>query len=108
MSTFFNELKRRNVVRVAVAYLILGWLVFQIAETLLPGFGAPEWIFKTLVLLVAIGFPFAVLFAWAFELTPEGLRKTGEVDVTASVTGSTGKKINAVIVLKGGRILAED
>ena len=98
MSTFFNELKRRNVVRVAVAYLILGWLVFQIAETLLPGFGAPEWIFKTLVLLVAIGFPFAVLFAWAFELTPEGLRKTGEVDVTASVTGSTGKKINAVII----------
>jgi TolB-like protein len=98
MSTFFNELKRRNVVRVAVAYLILGWLVFQIAETLLPGFGAPEWIFKTLVLLVAIGFPFAVLFAWAFELTPEGLKKTGEVDVTASVTGSTGKKINAVII----------
>lgn len=99
MSTFFNELKRRNVVRVAVAYLILGWLVFQIAETLLPGFGAPEWIFKTLVLLVAIGFPFALLFAWAFELTPDGLMKTGDVDVTTSVTGSTGKRINAVIII---------
>jgi len=98
MTSFFSELKRRNVVRVAAAYVIVGWLVVQIAETLLPGFGAPEWIFKTLVLMIAIGFPFVVIFAWAFELTPDGLKKTREVDLAASVTASTGKKINIVII----------
>ncbi len=104
MGRFFNELKRRNVVRVAAAYVIVGWLVVQIAETLLPGFGAPDWIFKTLVLLVAIGFPFAVLFAWAFELTPDGLKKTRDVDLSTSITASTGKKINVVII--GSLVLA--
>ena len=67
MSSFFNELKRRNVVRVGIAYVILCWLVVQVTEAVLPGFGAPEWIFKTLVFLLAIGFPFILIFAWAFE-----------------------------------------
>jgi TolB-like protein len=104
MSSFFTELKRRNVVRVGIAYVILCWLAVQVAEAVLPGFGAPEWIFKTLVFLLAIGFPFVLIFAWAFELTPDGLKKTRDVDITTSVTSSTAKKINALII--GSLVLA--
>jgi len=98
MGRFFDELKRRNVVRVAIAYLVFGWIVIQIAEALLPGFGAPDWVFKTLVLFLAIGFPFALLFAWAFELTPDGIKKTRDVNLAASVTASTGRKLDFVII----------
>ena len=98
MGRFFDELKRRNVVRVTIAYLIFGWIVIQIAEALLPGFGAPGWVFKTLVLFLAIGFPFALLFAWAFELTPDGIKKTRDVNLTASVTASTGRKLDFLII----------
>jgi len=104
MGQFLDELKRRNVVRVGFAYLVVGWLVFQIGEVLFPTFGAPEWIFKSLILLIALGFPFALLFAWAFELTPEGVMKTEEVDASTSITHSTGKKLNAVIMV--GLVLA--
>jgi TolB-like protein len=98
MGRFFDELKRRNVVRVAVAYLIFGWLVIQIGEALLPGFGAPDWVFKTMVLFLAIGFPFLLLFAWAFELTPDGIKKTRDVNLTTSVTASTGRKLDFAII----------
>jgi len=98
MGRLFEELKRRNVVRVAIAYLIFGWIVIQIAEALLPGFGAPDWVFKTLVLFLAIGFPFALLFAWAFELTPDGIKKTRDVNLAASVTASTGRKLDFAII----------
>src|SRR3954447_17752464 len=73
---FFSELKRRNVYKVAVAYAVVGWLVIQISSTILPTFHAPEWVVQTLVVLVAIGFPVALIIAWAFELTPEGLKRT--------------------------------
>jgi adenylate cyclase len=73
---FFAELKRRNVYKVAVAYAVVGWLVVQISSTVLPTFHAPEWVVQTLVVLVAIGFPIALVIAWAFELTPEGLKRT--------------------------------
>ena len=63
MGKFFDELKRRNVVRVAIAYIVVCWLVFRLGEILFPVFGAPDWIFKTLILLLAIGFPFALIFA---------------------------------------------
>ena len=98
MGRFFDELKRRNVVRVAIAYVIFCWLVIQIAEALLPGFGAPDWVFKTLVLFLAIGFPLALLFAWAFELTPDGIRKTRDVSLAVSVTASTGRKLDFLII----------
>jgi TolB-like protein len=98
MTTFFRELKRRNVVRVGIAYVIVCWLVVQIAEAVLPGFGAPDWIFKTLVFLLAIGFPLVLIFAWAFELTPEGLKKTTEVSEATSIASTTGRKINAIII----------
>src|SRR5712672_2320636 len=80
---FFAELKRRNVYKVAVAYAVVGWLVIQISSTVLPTFHAPEWVVQTLVVLVALGFPIALIVAWAFELTPEGLKRTEDVDLTA-------------------------
>ena len=75
---FFSELKRRNVYKVAVAYAVVGWLVVQVSSTILPTFHAPEWVVQTLVVLVALGFPIALVIAWAFELTPEGVKRTEE------------------------------
>src|SRR6476646_5996720 len=80
---FFAELKRRNVYKVAVAYAVVGWLVIQISSTVLPTFHAPEWVLQTLMVLIVIGFPIALIVAWAFELTPEGLKRTEDVDLTA-------------------------
>jgi len=98
MGKFFDELKRRNVVRVGIAYLVVGWIVFQIGEVMFPTFGTPDWVFKTIILVIAVGFPFALIFAWAFELTPEGVKKTRDVNVAASVTATTGKKLNYIII----------
>jgi len=78
---FPAELKRRNVYKVAVAYAVVGWLVIQVSSTVLPTFHAPEWVVQTLVVLVAIGFPIALVIAWAFELTPEGLKRAEDVDL---------------------------
>lgn len=99
MGQFFNELKRRNVVRVAIAYVVVGWLVFQVGEVLFPTFGAPEWVFKTVILLILLGFPFALVFAWAFELTPEGVKKTEDVDASVSLTPNTGKRLNRITII---------
>src|SRR6202521_5010456 len=84
IDSFFTELRRRNVYKVAVAYAIVGWLVVQISSTVLPTFHAPEWVVQTLVVLVALGFPIALVIAWAFELTPEGIKRTEDVDLAAS------------------------
>jgi TolB-like protein/Tfp pilus assembly protein PilF len=72
---FLKELQRRNVFRVAIAYIVTAWLVMQVADVILNNISAPDWIFKVLLLFLSLGFPFAVIFAWAFELTPEGLRR---------------------------------
>src|SRR5260370_33324785 len=81
---FFAELKRRNVYKVAVAYAVVGWLVIQVSATVLPTFHAPEWVVQTLVVLVALGFPIALVIAWGFELTPEGLKRPEDVALAAS------------------------
>ncbi|MGH8035199.1 MAG: hypothetical protein ACREO9_08245, partial [Lysobacterales bacterium] len=88
--SLLEELKRRNVFRVAIAYVVLSWLMAQVAELLLNTFGAPGWVLKSLLALLLIGFPFAVFFAWAFELTPEGLKKDKDVDRCQSSTAHTG------------------
>ena len=76
LRSFFAELKRRNVYRVAVAYAVVGWLVLQIGATVLPPFHTPEWVLQTLVVLVAFGLPVALVLAWAFEITPQGIVRT--------------------------------
>ena len=87
--SIFVELKRRNVIRVAIAYLVTSWLVAQVAELAFDSFGTPDWVMKTLLFLLAIGLPFALLFAWAFELTPEGIKREKDVDRSASITPRT-------------------
>ncbi|MEO6970401.1 MAG: adenylyl cyclase, partial [Chthoniobacterales bacterium] len=96
---FFAELKRRNVYKVAVAYAIVAWLLIQVATQVFPFFSIPDWTVRLVVLLVVLGFPVALILAWAFEITPEGIKREQDVDRTAPVAGNTGRKLTAVIVL---------
>src|SRR5438067_4954621 len=97
-ATFLTELKRRKVYRVAVAYAIVAWLLIQAASILFPTFEAPPWVMKVFVTAVILGFPVALILAWAFELTPEGLRRSEEVVPRESKTRKPGSKWTAVIV----------
>ncbi len=96
--SLFNELKRRNVVRVGVAYAVIGWFVAQVAEFAFENFGAPDWVLKTVVVLLLLGMPLALFFAWAFEITPEGVKREEDVDRSQSITPSTGRKLDFVII----------
>src|SRR6266571_3397269 len=80
---FLSELKRRNVYKVAVAYAVIGWLLVQVTTQVFPIFEIPNWALRLIVLAIIIGFPIALVIAWAFELTPEGLKRTEEVDLAA-------------------------
>ena len=80
---FFAELKRRNVYKVAVAYIVAGWALAQGIAQVFPVFDVPNWIIRLIVLLISIGFPIALFLAWAFELTPEGLKRTEDADLVA-------------------------
>jgi TolB-like protein/Tfp pilus assembly protein PilF len=95
---FFEELKRRNVVRVGVAYLVTAWLLLQAADIVLENIEAPLWIMQAFMLFLAIGLPIALIFAWAFELTPEGLKREKDVDRTQSITPQTGRKLDFMII----------
>src|SRR5205807_110275 len=97
-ATFLTELKRRKVYRVAVAYAIAAWLLIQAASILFPTFEAPPWVMKVFVTAVVLGFPVALILAWAFDLTPEGLRRAEEVAPQESKTGKPGSKWTAIIV----------
>jgi TolB-like protein/tetratricopeptide (TPR) repeat protein len=96
--SLFEELKRRNVVRVAAMYAVVGWLVVEVASTVLPTFKAPEWILQVLTFFVILGFPLALVLAWAFELTPEGIRRESDVD-RASPENSVGRRGRNVIIV---------
>ena len=98
MSNLYSELKRRNVVRVAIAYVVFGWIALQVGDVLFDMFETPDWVGKTIAALLLLGFPFACLFAWAFEMTSEGVKKTAEVDRSTSITHSTGRKLDFVII----------
>ena len=98
MSSFFNELQRRNVFRVALVYIVAAWLLLQVADVVLNNIEAPNWVFQAILLLLALGFPFALIFAWAFELTPEGLKKEKDIDRSQSITQVTGRKLDFTII----------
>ncbi|RPH97355.1 MAG: adenylyl cyclase, partial [Lysobacterales bacterium] len=87
--SLFEELKRRNVFRVAIAYVLLGWAVLQGADFLLDLAEAPGWVIKVFAIAGLVGFPFAIFFAWAFELTPEGIKPEREVNRVESITPQT-------------------
>ena len=96
---FFVELKRRNVYKVAVAYAVVSWLLIQAASILFPTFDAPAWAMKVLVVLIALVLPAALIFSWAFEITPEGIVRESEVESDKSITHHTGRKIVAVTIV---------
>jgi len=97
--SLFNELKRRNVFKVGVAYIVIAWLVAQVLQLVFESFGTPDWVMKTVLVLLATGLPFVLFFAWAFEITPEGIKRESEVDRSRSITEETGRKLNGAIVV---------
>ncbi|MCH9027896.1 MAG: hypothetical protein IIA05_12425 [Proteobacteria bacterium] len=99
MSNLFTELKRRNVFRVGFAYVIMAWLLAQVADLVIDNITAPDWIMQVLMLFLAMGFPIALFFAWAFEMTPEGIKREHEVDRSHSITRQTGQKLNTAIIV---------
>lgn len=96
--SLFAELKRRNVIRVGLAYAIMGWVIAQIAEFAFENFGAPDWVLKSVVVLLLLGLPIALFFAWAFEMTPDGIKREVEVDRSQSIVSQTGHKLDRMII----------
>ena len=96
--SFIEELKRRNVIRVSIAYVVVGWLVSQVAEFAIETFGAPDWVLKIFVVFLMLGFPIVAVFAWAFEMTPEGIKLERDVDRSQSIVKHTRRKLDYTIV----------
>src|SRR6476619_4523228 len=95
---FFAELKRRNVYKVAVAYAVVAWLLIQVATQVFPFFGIPNWAVRLVVLLLILGFPVALILAWAFELTPEGIKRAEDVLPNEPIRRKTGRKLVGITV----------
>jgi len=95
----FTELKRRNVIRVGIAYIVGAWLLAQIADLVFDVIGAPDIVLRSVVVVLALGFLPAIIFAWVFEMTPEGVKKESEIDRSQSITGQTAKKLNLVTIV---------
>lgn len=96
--SFVQELKRRNVFRVAAIYVVVSWLLMQIADVMFPALLLPEWAPTLLIAFLILGFPLALVFAWAFELTPDGVVRTVEVPEEQSITATTGHRLNYTII----------
>ena len=93
--SFFAELKRRNVYKVAIAYVVASWALAQGLAQVLPVFDVPNWVVRLVVLLLIIGFPVALVLSWAFEITPEGIKRESDIDASKSITRKTGRKLIA-------------
>ena len=104
MTSFFGEIRRRNVVKVAVAYAIVGWLLIEVSTTVLPLFEAPDWIAQVFAFFIILGFPVALILSWAYELTPEGIKLERDVAAGESITRVTGRKLDFAII--GALVLA--
>jgi len=96
--SLFEELKRRNVFRIGVAYVLFGWVLLQGVDFALDLIGAPNWVIQALSIAVASGLPVALIIAWVFELTPEGIKREKDVDHKQSITMKTGRKLDRVII----------
>jgi TolB-like protein len=97
--SFFDELKRRNVFRVGFAYAVVAWVIAQVADLALESFGTPEWVMKTLLFMMAIGFVVSLVIAWAYELTPDGIKRARDVDPVESITHETGRKLDRLFIV---------
>ncbi len=98
MGSLLSELKHRNVFRVAAAYAVLSWLLLQVADIILPAFSVPDWTSRLLVLVLALGFVPVLMFSWAYELTPEGLKRESEIDRSQSITKHTGRRLDLITI----------
>src|SRR5438105_14038754 len=98
IDNLLNELKRRNVIRAAGLYLVGAWLLTQVASTVLPMFGAPDWLPRSIVILLAIGFLPLLIFSWIFEMTPEGLKRDEDVPLERSIAPQTARRMNRMII----------
>ena len=96
---FINELKRRNVIKATIAYITIAWALLQLISVVLPNFGAPEWVLKTLTFMLIAGLPVWIIFSWVYELTPEGVKKTKKIALEESVTEQTNKRLNIIIII---------
>lgn len=94
---FLKELQRRNVIRVAIGYIVSSWLLIQGADLVLDIIGSPDWVLRTIALVFALGFPVVVFFSWVYEVTPEGIKRESEIDRTQSTTYVTGRKLDRAI-----------
>ena len=99
MNTLFTELKRRNIFRVAGVYAVVGWILMQVVAVMTPALNLPDWVDSFFAVALIIGFPIAVLIAWAFEMTPQGVKRTEAVAEGESITGQTGRKLDITIVI---------
>jgi TolB-like protein/Tfp pilus assembly protein PilF len=99
VASFLAELKRRNVYKVAIAYAVVAWLLIQAASIFLPAFNAPQWVMQIVILILVVGFPIALAFSWAFEITPEGIVRESEVTADKSITHHTGRKLVALTIV---------
>jgi TolB-like protein/Tfp pilus assembly protein PilF len=97
--SLFEELKRRNVAKVAVLYIVAAWLLLQVTDVLSSLLPVPEWTGSLVFVLLVIGFPLVLIFSWIYELTPEGIKREKDVDRSQSITGETGHKINILIIV---------
>ena len=104
--SFWGELKRRNVIRVAVFYAVASWLVLQVADVLFGILGVPDWSLRLVLGILILGFPLVLVFSWAYELTPEGIRREKDVARTASITAETGHKLNAATLVVAALAIA--
>jgi TolB-like protein/Flp pilus assembly protein TadD len=104
--SIFEELKRRNVFRVAIGYVITAWLLLQVVDLVLENVNSPDWVMQVFMLALAIGFPLAVFFAWAFEMTPDGVKREADVDRSQSITSQTGRKMERNIIIAMALALA--
>src|SRR5438034_3674266 len=109
LKNFFGELKRRNVYKVAIAYAVISWLLVQAGSILFPTFEAPGWVMKAFVTMIAAGFPIALVIAWAFEMTPEGMKRTADVSPDEFIPQWSKRKfatlIVGLVVIAGGLLI---
>jgi len=96
--SLFNELKRRNVFRVGIAYTVAAWVLLQVVDLVLENIATPDWVMKVFMLGVILGFPIAIVIAWAFEVTPDGIKRESEIDRSQSIASNTGHKLDRIIM----------
>ena len=99
MSKFFKELKRRNVIKETLAYLVVSWVLLQVATIILPIVNAPDWVLKTVTFFLAIGLPIWIFFSWAYQVTPKGIKRTAKFSEDQTLTTATNKRLNIIILI---------